>query len=76
MTGDRLREVRETLGLSHLDLARLLGGVNIRAVRRWEEESEEYQIPVAVAIALELMVEYKVTPAKAYHLATGEAFEG
>jgi hypothetical protein len=45
-------------------------------VRRWEAESDAYPIPVAVAIALELMVEYRVSPAKAYLLATGEVFEG
>jgi DNA-binding transcriptional regulator YiaG len=75
MTGDRLREIREMLGMTETALARLLGGVNIRTVRQWEAESDEYAIPVAVAMALELMVEYRVTPAKAYRLATGEVFE-
>jgi transcriptional regulator with XRE-family HTH domain len=76
MTGDRLREVREMLGLTQASLARFLGGVNIRTVRRWETESDAYPIPVAVAVALELMVEYRVSPAKAYLLATGEIFDG
>jgi DNA-binding XRE family transcriptional regulator len=76
MTGDRLREVREMLGLTQASLARFLGGVNVRTVRRWESESDAYPIPVAVSVALELMVEYRVSPAKAYLLATGEVFEG
>jgi DNA-binding transcriptional regulator YiaG len=74
MNGERLREVRDTLGLTQSDLARFLGGVNIRTVRRWEAESDKYPIPVPIAIALELMVKHKVPPAEAYRLATGDSF--
>lgn len=74
MTGDRLREIREMLGLTQAALARFLGGIDIRTVRRWENEG--YPIPVSVAVALELMVEYRVSPAKAYLLGTGKVFEG
>jgi transcriptional regulator with XRE-family HTH domain len=75
MTGARLLEVRTRLGLSQASLGRLLGGVTVRNVRRWENEPDTYPVPVSVAIALELMVAYRITPAEAYLLATGNVFQ-
>lgn len=69
MDADRIREVCEILDVSQVGLGRLLGYTG-RTVRRWF--ADQLEIPLVVAMALEMMVATKMTPARAYFLATGE----
>jgi len=75
MDGKRLIEVRQMLGLKKKAMARLFK-ISDRSVRRWEDDPDQFPIPVAHAMALELMVRYACPPAVAYKMATGEDFEG
>jgi transcriptional regulator with XRE-family HTH domain len=69
MTADRLREIIEKLGSSQNALARFLQ-VDPRTMRRWA--LDELPVPVSVALALELMIKFKVSPERAYAIANLE----
>jgi ribosome-binding protein aMBF1 (putative translation factor) len=69
MTADRLREIIEKWGTSQNALARFLQ-VDPRTMRRWA--LDELPVPISVALALELMVKFKVSPERAYIIANLE----
>lgn len=72
MTGERFQEILRLTGMSKSGAARLLGHDD-RTMRHWE--TDEWPIPRADALALELMVLIRIKPARAYELATGEKLD-
>jgi hypothetical protein len=56
---ERYRALIDQLGLTHRGVGRFLD-VNERLSRRWP--TAETEVPLAVIMFLELMVEYKLTP--------------
>lgn len=65
MTAEDFREILAALGLSQTGAAKLFR-TNDRTVRRWASGAD---IPVAVQIALLLMIRHNITPADAERLA-------
>ena len=62
MTAEEFRAAIAALDLSQVGAAKLFG-VNDRTARRWA--SGDQDIPIAVALALWLMLKYKVSPSRA-----------
>ena len=54
MTPEQFKENRKSLGMSQRELARALGGVNERTLRRWE--TGEIDIPGPVQRLLRLFI--------------------
>jgi hypothetical protein len=68
MNADRYRQLLAVLGLTQNDAARFFGVRDSRKARRWGEGEA---IPATVAMLLEIMAAYSITPNHAERLGTG-----